>query len=285
MAVDLPKIQQTVAEGLLYDLKQPMNAAGLMELEKEGTAKGSSLTGYREWRKALDHLVKSVGIVKDGVRGIVAPDGLKPEGFAGLNAGELKSLATFGAADNAAGRKSVVSMRAGIFLGEFHARYATPIMEIMQDKVQEAAAGKLTAFWQKHIPTLVEITKDNRYAGHSGFVSGINKLAKDGAFSTKICTPSGKASDFAVDSAKLSEGLMGRGASAKALSELDGVFFAMAGTARSQQHDGWTRKLNAMQQDFNRDVQPALRELKTLSATLAEMHSQQAASAQYRYYT
>jgi hypothetical protein len=268
MTVDVAACHKAIAEGLLYDLREPNAASGLQELDKEGRQKDSPLAQYADWRKAFDLLVKEVGIKRDPIRGMVAPDGLKPEGVSKLSKDQMKLLVDFGSSEANGSRKLVQSSRASLFLGDFHRRYGPLFLGEIHEKALYNAAEKMTKWWQKYVEKLMDIIKDPKYLMYKLTIENANLLADDPTVPNTIGTGFAKAEHFRVDPEKLREALSGRGRSASAVSEFGTLFFRMHNTAKGHSHYHYEAQLKQMQMDYMHDVKPALEEYKNLDKSL-----------------
>lgn len=286
MPVQFEAMCKDVAEGILYDLKQPTSAACLSELEQEART-NEKLTEYPEWKKAFDKLLKAVGIEKDKYRGGIKTTSadLRPDGVQDLTLAEMKALATFTLPDNEAGRRSVQSARASYFLGQFQKNYGAQFMAIVQEKALGDAAHKLTDFWRKHVELMADVAKDVRFSVHKPFIEGMNHLAVDDTFGYSIGTGFARPDHFTVDTMDLGEAAAGKGRSAVAVSQLGTEFFKMSRTAEHHSLFGWETRLRTIQQDYYREVKPAMENLKALTTMLESMRAAQVAAASYRTYT
>jgi hypothetical protein len=274
MTVDVAAFHKAIADGLLYDLREPTAASGLHELDSEGRQKDSPLKDYPAWRKAFDQLVKEVGIRKDPVRGMVAPDGLKPEGVSKLTKDQMKLLVDFGSSESVGSRRLVQSSRASLFLGDFHRRYSPLFIGEIHEKALHNAAEKMTKWWQKYVEKLMDIIKDNKYLMYKITIENANLLADDPTVPNTIGTGFAKPEHFRVDPEKLREALSGRGRSASAVSEFGTLFFRIHNTAKAHSHSHHEAQMKQMQLDYMHDVKPALEEYKNLDKSLQPLAQQ-----------
>jgi hypothetical protein len=273
-------VRKEIADGLLGDMQDIGTGSALAELDQQGKAANTSLKDYAAWRKAFDKLVKEVGIERNAIRGPSAPKGLNPDGVLNLSLNEMKVLATFPSTDG--GKKDVTSLRAGIYLDKFYKAYAPLLMEVVQENALQSAAIKMTKFWQKHVELLAEITKDSTYYAHKSFYEGITQLAKNPSHASQIGTGFAKPEHYEVDPQKLEAALAGQSAAGNAVANLGTEFFKISRLANSHNHYRFETKTKDMQQEYFRDVKPAMEELKSVTGLLETARAEHAASLRYR---
>lgn len=277
-------VRKDIAEGLLDDLRQPMTGGGLMELDNEGSGKNSPLKDYAAWKKALDKLKKEVGIEFTPVRGVQAPRGLNPDGVLQLSLNELKTLAAFPHHDHGS-RKLVKSSRAQAYLDHFYKQFAPLLLEIVHDSALNSASKRLTAFWQKHVESLADITKDNKYSQFKQFVEHMSQLAKDPTFFYHIGTGFAKGEHFEIDTDKLLAAIDGRHPASSSLPQLNYVFKNIERAASGLNHWNYESRARRMQEEYFQDVRAAMDELKDAHKALEAARADHNASAQYRAYS
>lgn len=280
---DLATVSKDVAEGLLYDLKQPLAKSALAELEKEGKASDTPLTGYREWRGLFDRLVKSAGIEHDAVRGWQAPKGLNVGALKGFSPDELKKLIVFTLPNAKGGIKEVKSATAQMFLKEFNAHYALPILEMLQEEVLCRAAVVLEDFWNKNAKFVNKAIQRAEYRNYQTFVHDLNSLAKDSNFPSKI--QNGTYDDkYIVDTAKLLNAAQDK----KAVMVLRGLtsnFSEMACIAHTNGNKALAETFDKTQSEYKKNVAGEITELVKLAEMVVSLREAAEARAAYRKYT
>lgn len=281
MALDMPALEKRVADLVKSDMTDTTNGGAFISMASQGSA----LPGYVAWEKAWRKLVDAVGVKMDPIRGgIKEPVVLKPEGVSDLTLSEMRRLVDFAAPDNTAVR-TVASSQAGIFLTRFYAGYGPEFNAIAVESSKTMVANKLTSFWRKYVGFMADLSKDDRYSAHKGFIEGMNLLAKDSSFCGRIKIGMAQPADYTVNSDALGLAVGGYSGSGLALAQINGVFSQMKAVAAKHSHGSWEQRLASMETDFAQNVQPALDDFKAVNSQLCMAQTAAANRAGYRKYT
>ena len=132
---------------------------------------------------------------------------------------------------------------------------------------------------------MTDTSKDAGFPEAKNFMVGMHKLATDSSFGTKLSSGITQGKTFVLDSEKLATGLAGGNASSFALSQLERIFFSLGQTAKFNYHPILSERLIATQQEYFRELHPALTELKFTTTARNDAHELVESAAKARHYT